>query len=70
MERKDAQIQEALIRAAERAKIDKDKSVLTAQREAMDELGRLREGIGFGQGGKGHDGSGLDIRNSGKALEA
>ena len=37
--------QEALSRAAERAELDKERIVLTAQRGAMDELGRLREAL-------------------------
>ena len=45
MERKDAQVQEALSRVAERADIDKERAVLAAQREAMDEIGRLREAL-------------------------
>ncbi|ACV63894.1 hypothetical protein Dtox_3149 [Desulfofarcimen acetoxidans DSM 771] len=45
IERKDSQMPEALSRAAERAEIDKEKAVLAAQREAMDEIGRLREAL-------------------------
>ena len=43
LERKNAQMQDALSRAAERAEIDKERAVLAAQRETMDETGRLRE---------------------------
>ena len=45
MERKDTQMQEALSRASERAEIDKERAVLAAQRESMDETGRLREAL-------------------------
>ena len=37
-------MQEALSRAA-RSEIDKERAVLAAKREAMDELGRLREAL-------------------------
>lgn len=45
LERKDEQMQENLTRAAERAEIDKERAVLAAQREYMDETGRLREAL-------------------------
>ena len=45
LDRRETQIQEAISRAAERAEIDKERAVLVAQREAMDEIGRLREAL-------------------------
>ena len=45
LERKDVQMQENLTRTAERAEIDKERAVLAAQLESMDETGRLREAL-------------------------
>jgi len=45
LERKDVQMQENLTRTAERAEIDKERAVLAAQRDSMDETGRLREAL-------------------------
>ena len=45
LERKDVQMQENLTRAAEKAEIDKERAVLAAQRDSMDETGRLREAL-------------------------
>ena len=45
LEHKNVQMQENLSRTAERAEIDKERAVLAAQRESMDETGRLREAL-------------------------
>lgn len=45
LERKEMQMQEKLIHLAERSEIDKERAVLAAQRESMEEIGRLREAL-------------------------
>ena len=45
LKHKDLQMQENLTRVAERSEIDKERAVLAAQRESMDETGRLREAL-------------------------